>query len=92
MDATIRWIIGTILFAQTAIIGFLARALWAHVVECRDVRRELGGIAENLTRIREDIGNHETGIRGWLHSQADRITEHAMRLEMLDHFSDKVKR
>lgn len=83
MDETTRWVIGTILLAQTAIIGFLAKALWAHVVECREVRAQLGGIVEALKVITNEIGDHDRGIRGELHKHTQFLTRHEMDIETL---------
>lgn len=83
MDETTRWVIGAVLFGQTGIVAWLANALWRHVNDCRQVREQLGGIAVDIRRIKEDIGDHEHGIRGWLHEQAGALTRHELDIERL---------
>lgn len=49
-----------------------------------DERTErLEDLAGDVRRIKDDIGNHETGIRGMLHEHAQMLTRHEIELERL---------
>ncbi len=38
---------------------------------------------ERLRRLEQDVGTHETGIRGALHKHAGLLTQHELDIEML---------
>lgn len=78
-----RWVITGLVGIQMAVIGFLAKALWAHVLKCSHVAETLGGMAADIKRIQIDVGDHEHGIRGQLHGQAGTLTRHEMEIESL---------
>lgn len=39
---------------------------------------------ERLGRIEQDIGTHDSGMRAQIHEHASRLTEHEMRLSLLE--------
>lgn len=50
------------------------------------------GIAEgDLTRMKIDIGTHDTGMRGELHDNGTMLTQHELRLHLIDHQPVKVR-
>lgn len=49
-----------------------------------DSRTErLEDLAGDVRRIKEDIGSHDTGIRGTLHAHAQTLMRHEMEIERL---------
>lgn len=71
---------------------------WKESVEKRlakaEQAKELNGhdvLKERVDHISREIGDKKTGIRGELHSHSNLLTQHAMRLYLLDHMEDKVK-
>lgn len=72
MDQTVLlWILGI----QTAVIGWLAIALFNHVKECRDVRTSIAEIKAIAESVKAELGNHETGIRGQMHEQRKHLVK-----------------
>ena len=39
---------------------------------------------ERMKRVEQDIGTHDTGLRGQVHEHASRLTEHEIRLTTLE--------
>lgn len=79
-ESVLLWILGGLLLAFTAIAG----ALWRHVEHCKEVHTKLAEIGSDVRRIKEDIGTHETGMRGTVHKCANRLIEHEARLVTLE--------
>jgi hypothetical protein len=73
-EAAILWIVGTALFVQMAVIGFVVRMMLSHSKDCRDFRveqaKEQGRTNALLERMASDIGDHEHGLRGQYHELA----------------------
>ena len=80
----IQWAIGVLVIIQTAVIGFIGSRLWAHVVECKGVGEKVARIDADVERMKQDIGTHDTGMRGALHRGATHTTELEMRLSILE--------
>lgn len=87
MDETSRWVIGTLILMQTGAMAVLWRMLWAHVTKCNatqdDNTRVLATIGADVKHIKEELGDHDRGIRGWLHQQSQALTRHEMDIERL---------
>jgi len=81
---TLQWAIGILIVILMAIMGFFATQLWGHVVECRQLMARLEGIAKDVERMKEDIGTHDTGMRGAIHRAGTHVTEIDMRLSTLE--------
>ena len=81
---TLQWAIGILIVILMGVMGFFASQLWGHVVECRQLMARLEGIARDVERMKEDIGTHETGMRGNLHRTANLCVQHEMRITMLE--------
>jgi hypothetical protein len=88
---TMQWAIGILVVILTGIMGFFATQLWAHVVECRQLTAQIGlllarleGIAKDVERMKEDIGTHDTGMRGEIHHTSTMCTEYEFRLAELE--------
>lgn len=85
----LQWAIGILIVIQMAIMGFFGSALWAHVVECRQLSGRLEGIAKDVERMKEDIGTHDTGMRGNLHNTGTLCAKFESRLSELERDSRK---
>lgn len=83
-QTTLLWLFGTLITLLTIVIGAIAAALWAHVGHCKDVAGVVARIDTNLDRVMADIGSHETGLRGAVHEVSNRVTEHSMRIGLLE--------
>jgi len=83
-ETSTLWLFGTLISLLTIVIGAIAAALWAHVGHCKDVASAVARIETNVTRLTQDIGTHETGLRGAVHEVANRVSEHGMRISMLE--------
>lgn len=81
---TLQWALGILVVIQMGIMGWFATQLWAHVGECRRLGNEVEGLSRDVERMKEDIGTHDTGIRGAIHKTAQLCTAHEMRLAILE--------
>lgn len=81
---TITWAIGILVTVQLAVTGFLAHVVWNHVSECKHVNARLASAESDLERMKEDIGTHDRGLRGASHKSSSLLTEHEMRLAVLE--------
>lgn len=74
----ILWILGAIITVMTVVIGALAQAMLAHIRDDRDFRIEVtannASMSTKLDRVIDDIGDHETGLRGQMHKMAQDIS------------------
>lgn len=85
MDTTvILWIFGAVIALQTTIVGAIAAAFWVHVGHCKDVAAAMARIETSVDRLTVDIGTHDTGLRGHVHETANRVTEHGLKIAMLE--------
>jgi hypothetical protein len=80
----IEWAIGVLVLIQLAVIGFIGSRLWTHVVECRGVGEKVAAIDKDVERMKQDIGTHESGMRGEIHKISNMATQHELRLANLD--------
>ena len=88
-ETSTLWLFGTLISLLTITIGAIATALWAHVGHCKDVASMVARMDARLERVAQDIGTHETGIRGAVHENANRITELSMKLSLLERREDE---
>lgn len=80
MDQTVLlWVLGIL---TTLVIG-LAAAIFNHVRECREPRQELSALQADMQRVKEDIGSHDTGMRGHIHKIANDVSEVALSVNNL---------
>lgn len=73
LDDLVKLLIGI----QVSLAGMFS---W-HLFKCRDTRIDIAIIKAAIERIEHDIGDHERGIRGQLHQQAQALTRHELDLE-----------
>lgn len=55
-----------------------------HIKEDVKVHERTAILEEQMERHDKDIGDHETGIRGELHAQTQVLTQHEVRITMLE--------
>lgn len=80
---TLQWAVGILVIVLMGMMGWFATQLWGHVVECRQLMARLEGITRDVERMKQDIGTHETGMRGHLHKTAQIVQEHEITLREL---------
>ena len=88
-EATLLWIFGAVIALQTTVVGAIATALWVHVGHCKDMAASQARIEANVERLTVDIGTHDTGLRGHVHETSNRVTEHGLKIAMLERREDK---
>lgn len=86
MDTSvILWIFGTVIGVMTMALAALAGALWGHVGHCKDTAADVAGLKANYSRMSQDIGTHDTGLRGQAHHIANTVDAMEKRLFLLEH-------
>lgn len=80
----IQWAIGVLVIIQIAVVGFIGSRLWTHVVECRGVGEKVARIDADVERMKGDIGTHDTGLRGEVHRTSSMVTQHELRLGLME--------
>ena len=81
----IQWAVGILVTLQTGVIGFLSAKLWAHVEKCGHVSAELARLEADVERMKQDIGTHDTGMRGDVHRTSTMCTAHEMEITNIKH-------
>jgi len=81
---TLLWALGILVTIQIAVTGFLATKLWAHVVTCTHNSATVARIDADVERMKQDIGTHESGLRGNVHQTANLCMQHEMRIATLE--------
>lgn len=76
------WALGLLVVILTAVLGFLAKAQWAHITECRVFRAEFATVKEKVAAIEREIGDHESGIRGSIHDLRNQVSPFAIWAQM----------
>ena len=87
-ETSTLWLFGTLISLLTIVIGAIAAALWTHIGHCKDVAAMVARMDARLERVSQDIGTHETGIRGAVHEIANRVTELSMKVALLERRGD----
>lgn len=83
-EATILWLFGTVITIQTAAIGAIGAALWTHVGHCKDVASKIAEIGTDVKRLKEDVGDHNRGIRGDIREHTSVLFKLDARVESLE--------
>lgn len=83
-ETAILWIFGAVITLQTTIVGAIAAALWVHVGHCKEITAAMARVEAKVERLTIDIGTHDTGLRGAVHEAANRVTEHGLKISMLE--------
>jgi hypothetical protein len=66
-ETVLLWIFGTIITVQSLALCAIAGKLWEHVIHCRDVGATVAEMRGDIKRLLQDIGTHESGLRGQVH-------------------------
>lgn len=80
----LQWAIGILVTIQTVVTGFIASQLWAHVIKCGHVSADLASMKTDLDRMKEDIGTHDSGMRGDIHRTAQMCNTHELKFTLLE--------
>lgn len=82
-ESTILWLFGTVIGVQTLVLAAIGSMFWTHNRDCGHVRVQqatlLGQILADLRRVQQDIGDHNTGLRGQVHKLASDISPYVIR-------------
>lgn len=78
-ETALLWLLGILI---TVVIG-LAIAIFNHVRECREPRSQLATLESEVNRIKEDIGTHDSGMRGHIHQIANDVSQVAVNVNNL---------
>jgi len=81
---TLLWALGILVTIQLAAMSWFATQLWGHVTECRQLTARLGALERDVERMKQDIGTHDTGIRGAIHRITQLSTAHELRIATLE--------
>lgn len=76
-------LVGAVWAANRKDVDRIERRLEEHIKEDREVH-EQGAVdsavnAADIKRIKEDIGDHSSGLRGWVHQIANDISPYIIR-------------
>lgn len=64
-------------------IATIAKLLWNHVEHCKEVHAKLAEIGSDVKRVKEDIGDHKSGIRGDIRDHNTKLFKLDARVEAL---------
>ena len=67
-----------------ATLAAIAGLLWRHVEHCKEVHARLAEIGSDVKRIKEDIGDHKSGIRGDIRDHNTKLFKLDARVEALE--------
>lgn len=80
----LQWALGILTTINMGLLGFLGSRLWAHVVECKGVATDVAYMKSDVERMKQDIGTHDTGLRGNVHQTANLCAGHELRIAVLE--------
>ena len=80
----LEWALGILTTINMALLGFIGSRLWTHVVECKSVATDVAFMKADVERMKQDIGTHDTGMRGNVHKVSNLCMEHEMRIATLE--------
>lgn len=83
-ETTILWLFGTLIAVQVPIMGSIAWGLWSHVIHCRRVEGSIESVKSDLKHIRQEIGTHDSGLRGSVHKQHNSLMKLDGRVSLLE--------
>ncbi len=79
-ESQLIWLFGACFSLSALAIGLIAR----HVLYCKDVGENIASIKTTVESIKAEIGTHESGIRGQLHSHQNALVRLDSRVESLE--------
>jgi hypothetical protein len=81
MDQTVLlWILGSINAANVVVMGAIAKGLFDHIKECREVRSTLSAHEERVKSMEKEVST----LRIIKHENAKTLSHHSYRLRLLD--------
>lgn len=87
-ENVLLWVLSGLNAIQFGAIIWLINALREHERSCADNAARLATLQTQMARVLVDIGDHETGIRGEAHSQANLLTRLMMDVETMKRNGD----
>lgn len=88
-ETAVLWLFGTVIALQTTAIGAIVAALWAHVGHCKDVASRLAEVGTDVKRLKEDVGDHNHGLRGDIRAHTTAIFKLDARMELFERRNDQ---
>lgn len=80
----LQWAIGVLTTINLAALGFMGSRLWSHVVECKHVSNDAAYMKADIERMKQDIGTHDSGLRGNVHATSNLCAQHELRIAALE--------
>lgn len=81
----LQWALGILVTIHVIVTGVLWHVIWTHVNEYKKDNQHftdrLSLLEGDMTRAKEDIGTHDTGMRGAIHRTAQLCQEHEFHLK-----------
>jgi hypothetical protein len=78
----VLWMFSILVTINSGIVGVLFLMLWGHIRECRTAGESrsaaLAELKTQQNRILQDIGTHDTGLRGDVHDLRNLVTPLAL--------------
>jgi hypothetical protein len=65
-------------------VGHIDGMIRAHDTAIDGLTNRIGVVEVNLDRMQTDIGTHDTGLRGAVHTHYSLLTSHELRLHAID--------
>lgn len=65
-------------------VKYLHSLSHAHDITLDSMAARLSGIQGDLERMKQDIGTHDTGLRGDSHAHSNLLSQHELRLHLID--------
>jgi len=86
------WGLGIIVSIETMILGFIATRLYAVSDQLASLSRQVTAVDKDMERCKQDIGTHDTGIRGAFHAQAKVIDTLEKRVAITEILEERAKK
>lgn len=65
-------------------MGVLFHLILNHIIKCAQMSNRLSTAEADLNRMKEDIGTHDTGMRGSIHKTANSYHQIEKRMYLLE--------
>lgn len=84
-ETALLWVLGLLVMC----LGALAGIMWRHVEHCKEVHSRLAEIGTDVKYVMQEIGTHETGLRGSVHGHTNALLRLDGRVTMLEEREDE---
>lgn len=88
----LMWTVGILVTIQIAVTGALSTLMWSHVRECKLTNIILAGIKVDVERMKEDIGTHDSGLRGEVHRMNNLTNRHELTISLTERDVQNLQR